>query len=75
MSPEWFLIRDGLTSQGFGQTATQECRSIDEVEAWRPELGDRIDERMPSKALSGDWQIGMGPLAVSFVSGGVYVWS
>ena len=75
MSLEQCLIRDGLTLQGFGQTATQECRSIDQVETWRPELGDRIDERMSSKALSGDWQISMGPLAVSFVSGGVYLGS
>ena len=58
--------------QGFGQTATQECRSIDQAETWRPELGDRIDERMSSKALAGDWQISMGPLAVSCISGGVY---
>ena len=58
--------------QGFGQTATQECRSIDQAETWRPELGDRIDERISSKALAGDWQISTGPLAVSFVSDGVY---
>ena len=75
MSLERCLIRDGLTLQGFGQTATQECRSIDQAETWRPELGDRIDERMSSKALAGDWQISMGPLAVSFVSGGVYLGS
>ena len=75
MSPELFLIRDGLTLQGFGQTATQECRSIYQAKTWRPELGDRIDERMSSKGLSGDWQISMGPLAVSFVSGGVYLGS
>ena len=72
MSPEWCLIRDGLTLQGFGQTATQECRSIDQAETWCPELSDRIDERISSKALAGDWQIRLGPLAVSFVSGGVY---
>ena len=72
MSLERCLIQDGLTLQGFGQTATQECRSIDQAETWRPELGDRIDERMSSKALSGDWQISMGPLAVSFVSAGAY---
>ena len=69
------LIRDGLILQGFGQTATQECRSIDQAETWRPELGDRIDERMSSKALSGDWEISMGLLVVSFVSGGVYLGS
>ena len=73
MSPGWCLILDGLTFQGFGQAATQECRSIEQVETWRPELGDRIDERMPSKALAGDWQISMGSLAVSFVSGGMYL--
>ena len=72
MSLELCLTRDGLTLQGFGQTATQECRSIDQVETWRPELGDRIDERTSSKALSGDWQISMGPLAVSFISGGMH---
>ena len=66
------LIRDELTLQGFGQTAAQECRSIDQAETWRPELGDRIDERISSKALAGDWQISTGPLAVSFVSDGVY---
>ena len=75
MSLELCLIRDEMTLQGFGQAATQECRSIDQVEAWRPELGDRIDERMSSKALSGDWQISMGPLAVSSVSGGVHLGS
>ena len=57
---------------GFGQTATQEFRSIDQAETWCPELSDRIDERMSSKALAGDWQISMGPLAVSFISGEVY---
>ena len=75
MSPECCLIRDGLTLQGFGQTATQGCRSIDQAETWCPELSDRIDERMSSKALAGDWQISMGPFAVSFVSGGVYLGS
>ena len=59
-----------LRSDGY-----QECRSIDQAETWRPELGDRIDERMSSKALSGDWEISMGPLAVSFISGGVYLGS
>ena len=51
-----------------------EHRPLDHLQAetWRPELGDRIDERVPSKALAGDWQIGMGPIAVSFISGGVY---
>jgi hypothetical protein len=46
MSLEGCLIRDELTLQGFGQTATQECRSIDQPETWRPDLGDRIDGRM-----------------------------
>ena len=75
MSFEWCLIRDELTLQGFGQTATQECRFIDQAENWHPDLGDRIDERMSSKALSDDSKISMGPLAVSFVSGGVYLGS
>ena len=69
------LIRDELILQGFGQTAAQECRSIDQAETWRPELVDRIDERMSSKALSGDWQISMEPLAVSVVSIGVHLGS